>query len=219
LHFDHRITHRITASNNHRITPRTHEGKKNMLPILEKNDPALTKATAAALESYHTAAVALNERIVKLDGRAAELAAAPAELADADEVYRPSGIGAERFRLRQAELKIRKNDLASLLAARSVDRREYAAAANEKIEPARLALVAKLCKLGFVGDGRSYDSQTKGSLQPGMIFGHPHISALRNEALDAASAANSFIDAATNVEAISDLEKLLAATVAAVAAA
>jgi len=190
-----------------------------MLPILEKNDRALTKETAAALEAYHSLAEALNERIVKLDGRAAELAAAPAEMADADLIFKPSGISAERFKLRQAELKIRKNDLAPLLAARSIDRRAYAAAAHEKIEPARQALLAKLHKIGFVGDGRNYDSQVRGSLQPGMIFGHPHISALRNESVDAANSANSFIDASVNVEAISDLEKLLAATVKAVAAA
>jgi len=190
-----------------------------MLPILEKNDRALTKETAAALEAYHSLAEALNERIVKLDGRAAELAAAPAEMADADLIFKPSGISAERFKLRQAELKIRKNDLAPLLASRSIDRRKYATVANEKIEPAREKLVGQLRKLGFVGDGVHFDSQVKGSIMPGTIANHPLISALRNEAVDAANAANSFIDASVNVEAISDLEKLLAATVKAVAAA
>lgn len=187
-----------------------------LLPIIEL-EPALSTETAKLANEYNDAATVHNANVADFEKRAAALAK-PAEDIDADELFKANGLSADRFRLRQAALKIRRDILTPLLLARAADRRAAADAADAAIEPAKDSIVAKLHKLGFTGNGRTYDSQAVGCIFPGQVTAHKTVQTAYAAAQNARSLVGSVYEAQANVEEIQNLQKLIAAIVAAAAA-
>ena len=187
-----------------------------LLPIIPL-EIALSKSTEKSVSEYNASASKHNEKVATFEALAVELTAPPEDIS-ASVLFSRSGLVSDRFTLRQSALKLR-HSLTPILAARRVDRQQRADELHTHSEPVRQALLAKLHKIGFVGDGVQYDQRVRGSIMPGTVANHPAVSDARNAANDASILAQSFHDSSVNVEEIASLTKLIAATISTIAAA
>lgn len=174
------------------------------LPVIAA-EPAITGPLADRADAYNAAANEHNLACTSLDERAAALAADPSDL-DAGEVF-DNGMAAERFRLAQQALRIRRDTLAGILSDRVTARREYAETLSPVAGQVHAKLVAKLHKLGFVGTGERFESNVRGSIYPGMLLNHPEVRDAHDAHVEATSNAGNLADVASNNAAI---EKLIA---------
>lgn len=182
-------------------------------------EAALKPATISAIEAVN----------LRIEAHAAAIAAHVAEIEgiksaslgeiDGSKLFNPKATAARQaaqFDLLAEELAIR-NELVPIYEARQADRQAHADKLEAAIEPAREAIVGKLQRIGFVGDGLSYESQTPGSIFPAMVLGHQSVKAARDAAVNARAVLNATGDIQANERRIVELENELRGALAAAA--
>lgn len=182
-------------------------------------EPALKPTTIATIEAVNLRIVAHNESVEKHRADCEKLKGASLDAVDGSQIFNPKNAAARKaasFDLAANELAIRR-DLVPIFEARHADRLAYAEKLEAAIEPAREALVAKLHRLQFVGDGITFDATVPGSIWPYSVSAHPSVKSARDAAVDARAVLGATGEAQTNFRHIEALENELRGKLAAAA--